>query len=291
MLASGAGALFLAEILPWSEVYGVMAAMVAIGAITVLASPEPGGEAAAAQLLREQAVAAAMVERTGISGRRARLAAWLYGAVVAPFRDFMERPAWLQILLFILLFKLGEVFAAALVMPFYLDLGFTKMEIAGVTKVFGLVATIVGGLIGGALVGRMGIRRGLMVTGILQMVSNFAYMMLASAGHDLGMLMVSVAVENVCGGMATAAFVAYLSSLCSVAYTATQYALLTSLAGFGRDVLSSSSGWFVQHLGWYGYYLFSIGLCLPGLVLLAWLMARPAVDESAATLEPATLGS
>ncbi|MEI6985042.1 MAG: MFS transporter [Rhodospirillaceae bacterium] len=276
MLISGAGALYLASVLPWSEVYAVMAAMVVVGMATVLMSPEPGGEAAAALLEHEKAAAAAMVKRTGLAGRRATVAAWLYGAVVAPFRDFMVHPAWLGILLFIVLFKLGEVFAAALVNPFYLGLGFTKIEIASVTKIFGLVATIAGGLIGGGMVGRLGILRGLLVTGALQMVSNLAYVALAAAGHDIGMLMLSVAVENVCGGMATAAFVAYLSSLCSIAYTATQYALLTSLAGFARDVLASSSGWFAERLGWSAYYLLSTGLCLPGLMLLLWLSARPA---------------
>ena len=178
-------------------------------------------------------------------------------------------------LLFILLFKLGEVFAGVMAIPFYLELGFTKVEIASVTKVFGLVATIVGGLIGGVLVGRLGIVRGLLATGVLQMVSNLSFTALAVLGHHTGALMVTVAVENVCGGMATAAFVAYLSSLCSVAYTATQYALLTSLAAFGRDVLAASSGWCADRMGWFAYYLFSTGLCLPGLALLAWLTYCP----------------
>jgi len=286
MLISGAGALFLASALPWSEVYAVMAALVGVGVVTVLMSPEPGTAGAAALLAREQAEAAALIGRTGLSGRRARVAAWLYGAVVAPFRDFMRHPAWLGILLFIVLFKLGEVFAAVLVNPFYLELGFSKIEIASVTKVFGLAATIAGGLIGGILVGRLGILRGLLVTGVLQMVSNLAYVALAAAGHDIGMLMVTVALENVCGGMATSAFVAYLSSLCSVAYTATQYALLTSLAGFTRDVLASSSGWFAGQLGWSSYFLFSTGLCLPGLMLLLWLSARPPRPVAATAPEP-----
>ena len=272
MLASGAGGLYLAAILPWSEVYGVMAGLVLVGVATVLAAPEPDGAAA---LARDAADAAALVARSGLAGRRARLAAWLYGAVVAPFRDFMGRPAWQGVLLFILLFKLGEVFAGVMAIPFYLELGFTKVEIASVTKVFGLVATIVGGLIGGVLVGRLGIVRGLLATGVLQMVSNLSFTALAVLGHHTGALMVTVAVENVCGGMATAAFVAYLSSLCSVAYTATQYALLTSLAAFGRDVLAASSGWCADRMGWFAYYLFSTGLCLPGLALLAWLTYCP----------------
>ncbi len=268
MLASGAGGLYLAAILPWSEVYVVMGGLALVGMATVLGAPEPEGAAA---LARDTADAEALMVRSGLDGRRARLGAWLYGAVVAPFRDFTLRPAWQVVLLFILLFKLGEVFAGVMAIPFYLELGFTKVEIASVTKVFGLVATIAGGLIGGVLVGRFGIVRGLLVTGVLQMVSNLSFSALAVIGHDVGALMITVTIENVCGGMATAAFVAYLSSLCSVAYTATQYALLTSLAAFARDVLAASSGWCADRLGWMAYYLFSTGLCLPGLVLLAWL--------------------
>ncbi len=150
-----------------------------------------------------------------------------------------------------------------------------RVEIASVTKLFGLGATIAGGLIGGVLVARLGIVRGLLVTGTLQMVSNLAYIALAYAGHDIFMLMASVAAENICAGMATAAFVAYLSSLCSVAYTATQYALLTSLTGIGRDLFAAGSGFAAQHLGWVPFFLLATALCLPGLALLLWLSASP----------------
>ncbi|MEI8395536.1 MAG: MFS transporter [Rhodospirillaceae bacterium] len=282
MLASGAGALYLASILSWPQVYAVMAGMVAIGMITVLSAPEPAAVDAGRMLAREHAEAATLVRHYGLTGRFAKLAAWLYGAVISPFRDFVHKPDWWAVLLFITLFKLGEVFAAALVLPFYLELGFDKVEIATVTKVFGLIATIAGGLIGGGLVGRLGIMRGLLVTGVLQALSNFAYIALNAAGHDLGMLMVTVALENVCAGMATAAFVAYLSSLCSLAYTATQYALLTSLAKLASDLLKSSSGWFAEQLGWVSYFLLSIGLCLPALVLLLWLTTRPEQATAAA---------
>ena len=277
MLISGAGALYLASVLSWAAVYGVMATLVAVGMITVLAAPEPKGEAAAAALLREHADAATAIRirDRGLTGRRAAVAAWLYSAVVAPFRDFTHHRAWAAILVFVVLFKLGEVFAAVLVNPFYLEVGFTKVEIASVTKVFGLVATIAGGLVGGVLVGRLGILRALLVTGALQMLSNLSYVALAATGPDIRMLMVTVAVENICGGMATSAFVAYLSSLCSLAYTATQYALLTSLSGVARDLLTAPSGWVQVGLGWTGYYLFSTTLCLPALVLLLWLTRRP----------------
>ena len=275
MLISGAGALYLASVLSWPEVYVAMAAAVLVGVATILFSPEPGDAATAALLAHEHAAATELARSRGLTGRRARVAAWFYGAVVAPLRDFMLHPAWLAILLFITLFKLGEVFAAGMVNPFYLELGFSKVEIASVTKLFGLGATILGGLAGGVLVARLGIVRGLLVTGTLQMASNLAYIALAYAGHDIVMLMASVAAENVCAGMATAAFVAYLSSLCSVAYTATQYALLTSLTGIGRDLFSASSGFAAQTLGWVPFFLLATALCLPGLGLLLWLSASP----------------
>ena len=275
MLISGAGALYLASVLSWPEVYAAMAAAVLVGVATILFSPEPGDAATTALLAREHAAAAALAESRGLTGRRARVAAWFYSAVLAPLRDFMLHPAWLAILLFITLFKLGEVFAAGMVNPFYLGLGFTKVEIASVTKVFGLGATIAGGLIGGVLVARLGIVRGLMLTGTLQMVSNLAYVALAYAGHDIVMLMASVAAENISAGMATAAFVAYLSSLCSVAYTATQYALLTSLTGIGRDLFAAGSGFAAEQLGWVPFFLLATLLCLPGLGLLLWLSASP----------------
>jgi PAT family beta-lactamase induction signal transducer AmpG len=282
MLTSGAGALYLASALPWREVYAVMAMLVGVGMVTILCAPEPGTSGTEALLEQERQLARALVRRRGLFGWRARLVAWAYGAVIAPFADFMRHPAWLGILAFIVLFKLGEVYAGVMAMPFYLELGFTKPEIAGVTKVFGLIATITGGLIGGGMVGRLGVVRALLVTGLLQMVSNLCFTALAWAGHDLGMLMLTVAVENICGGMATAAFVAYLSGLCSVAYTATQYALLTSLAAFARDVLATGSGWCAESLGWVGYFLFSTALALPGLGLLLWLSARPPLPCAAA---------
>ncbi len=275
MLISGAGALYLASVLSWPEVYMVMAAAVLVGMATILASPEPGDAATKAQLEHEHAAATALAHRRGLTGRRAHVAAWFYGAVAAPLRDFMLHPGWLAILLFITVFKLGEVFAAGMVNPFYLELGFSKVEIASVTKVFGLGATIIGGLVGGILVAKLGIARGLMITGTLQMLSNLAYIALAYTGHDIVMLMASVAAENVCAGMATAAFVAYLSGLCSVAYTATQYALLTSLTGIGRDVFAASSGFAAERLGWVSFFLLATALCLPGLILLRWLADTP----------------
>ena len=269
MLAAGAGAISLADVLSWSQVYAVMAGLVLVGVATVLLSPEP----------REPAAAEAGAPPAGLSAA----AGWLYGAVVAPFAQFMRRDGWVFILLFIMLYKLGDAYLGVMANPFYVEMGFTKQEIAAVSKVFGLGATIVGGLIGGAIVYRHGIRRALLVGGVLMAASNLVFAAQAAVGHSVPMLMVTIAVENLTGGMGTAAFVAYLSSLCDVAYTATQYALLSSFMAFARDVLSASSGWLADQVDWVAFFLISTALAVPGLVLLVWMMRRFPAAEPATT--------
>jgi len=161
--------------------------------------------------------------------------------------------------------------------PVYIEMGFSKIEIANISKLFGLVATLAGGLIGGIMVARFGLLKSLMVCGVLQMASNLMFAVQAMAGYDLALLTVTIGLENLTGGMGTAAFVAYLSSLCNVAYTATQYALLSSLMAFARTVLASSGGWLADHMDWVGFFLLSAVAALPGLVMLIWLMrALPA---------------
>lgn len=272
MLAAGAGALYIADFHGWRVAYEAMAALVLVGVVTILINKEPKVAVSPESLQREQHVADWLAARPHLSGRMAALLSWLYGAVVAPFAQFMSRKGWVVMLAFIATYKLGEVLAGVMSSPFYVDLGFTKLEIANVTKLFGLWATIIGGLLGGLLVGRVGVLRGLMIGGILQMVSNISYVALAWAGHDLSALAVTVAVENVCGGVATAAFVAYLSGLCNVAYTATQYALLSSFYKLGGDLFGASSGWLADRMDWVSFFLLSMAGALPALILLTRLM-------------------
>ncbi len=289
MLASGAGALYLAEFFGWHVAYYAMAALVSVGMLTILLNREPKAVVSADSLQREQRVAGWLAARPHLNGRRAELLAWLYGAVVAPFAQFMTRRAWLAILLFIACYKLGDVLAGVMAAPFYVDLGFEKTEIANVTKVFGLWATIVGGLVGGVVVSRFGVLRGLLVGGLMQMLSNLGFVMLAMVGHDVSALAVAVAVENVCGGIATAAFVAYLSSLCDAAYTATQYALLSSFYKLGGDLFGSFSGVLADSMDWVSFFLLSMAGALPGLLILLWLMGRR--EEPRPVAEPAPAGS
>ena len=262
MLMAGAGAISLADSLSWPAVYSIMAAMVLVGLVTVLLSREPKEPEAR----QEQ-------------GRGRGAAEWLIDAVVRPFTDFMKRDGWVFVLLFIMLYKLGDAYLGVMANPFYVEMGFTKGEIAAVSKVFGMGATIVGGLLGGILVFRFGIRASLLVCGVLMAASNLVFAVQAMVGHSVPMLTVTIAVENLTGGMGTTAFVAYLSSLCNVAYTATQYALLSSFMAFARDVLSASSGWLADQVDWVTFFLASTGLAVPGLLLLVWMMRRyPAAD-------------
>jgi PAT family beta-lactamase induction signal transducer AmpG len=256
MLASGAGALFLAATLDWFWVYVAMAGLLAVGIATTLAAPEPAAAGGA----------------SGVG-----LVARLRQAVVEPFAEFLRRQGIgvaLLVLAFILLYKLGDAFAGVMANPFYVKIGFTKLEIAWVTKIFGLAATLAGVFAGGVLVSRYGVMRALLVSGVLQMLSNLMFAAQAMAGHDVRLLVFTIAIENLTGGMGSAAFVAYLSVLCNVAYTATQYALFTSFMAVPRTFLSASSGWVADHVDWVTFFVISTILAIPGLLVLAWMMRR-----------------
>lgn len=271
MLASGAGALFLATHLTWLQVYAVMAALLAVGIAAVLVAPEPARRDTPEARERERRVRDYLSERPQLAGRTAAAAAWLYGAVVAPFTDFMKRRGWVAVLLFVTFYKFGDALAGVMTNPFLLELGFSKTEIATVVKTYGLVATLLGAAAGGSLMNGVGLVRGLWICGILQMVSNLTFAVQAFAGHDLAMLTITIGLENFASGMGTAAFVGYLSSLCNVAYTATQYALLTSFMSAARTWLSSSGGWLADRMSWPEFFVLTTIAAIPGLVLLAWI--------------------
>ena len=270
MLASGAGALYLAEGMDWGLVYVVMAVLVTVGVATILASPEPRLAEADMAAHRDR-VAAALAGRVASRGRRAALVAWLYGAVIAPFAEFARRPRWLLVLSFIVFYKLGDSMAGAMTGPFMVELGFSNAEIANVGKIYGFGATLLGLFVGGWLIGARGIMVSLWICGFLQLLSNLVFAIQAEVGHDTAMLAVTVGFENLAGGMGTAAFVAYLSSLCNIAYTATQYALLSSLMAAGRTALSTPAGWFADMMEWTTFFVLTTACAIPGLLLLLWL--------------------
>ena len=274
MLVSGAGALYLASFFDWQTTYTVMAALMSVGMITILLNPEPKVHESEESRAQEEKVAAFLAKRPNLPPRLGAALAWIHGAVVAPFAEFLGRRGWLLVLAFILLYKFGDALAGVMSNPFYVELGFTKIEIANISKAFGLAATIVGGIMGGLMVSRFGIMKSLLYCGLLQAVSNLMFAILAMAGHDMTLLTATIAIENLSGGMGTAAFVAYLSSLCNVAYTATQYALLSSFMAFGRTLLSSGGGWMADHMDWVSFFVATTFAALPGLLLLVWMARR-----------------
>jgi MFS transporter, PAT family, beta-lactamase induction signal transducer AmpG len=274
MMVSGAGALYLATTLSWFETYAIMAAMLFVGIITTLLNPEPIQKESSESLEQEAKIQTYMEARPWLTGWRKDMLTWISGAVIAPFAEFMTRRGWLLTLLFILLYKFGDALAGVMSNPFYVELGFSKIEIANVSKLFGLVTLIIGSFIGGALVNRIGIMKALLWCGMLQMLSNLMFVWLAHTGYDMTVLTFTIAIENLSSGMGMAAFVSYLSALCNVAYTATQYALLSSLMAFGRTLLSSSGGWFADHMSWGPFFLLTTAAALPGILLLVWMIRR-----------------
>ena len=256
MLVSGAGALFLADHRAWPVVYMVMALLGAVGMVTLVVMTEPVSRRAA---------------RLDEAGRPLR---WIESAVVRPFLDFTRRPGWIAILSFVLLYKFGDALLGIMANPFYLEMGFTKSEIAAISKIFGLSMTLAGVALGGVLVSRIGLLKSLLICGIAQAATNLLFAMQAMRGDDRSFLMLTIGADNLAGGMASTALIAYLSSLCNVAYTATQYALLSALSAFARTILSSSSGWIADHATWVAFFVISTLAAVPGLVLLGWMMRR-----------------
>ena len=251
LLFSGAGALFLASVMSWTSVYLIMAGGILIGLITILLSKEP---------------------KNNKASKPYTLRATIVNAVIKPFSNFMKRDRWLLILLFIFFYRMSDAYVAPMAYPFFDDIGFTKIQIASIIKIYGVIATILGTLIGGVVVNRIGLARALFICGILQGLSNLVYVGQVYAGNNAQILMINIFIENVSGGMGTAAFVAYLSSLCNKKYTATQYALLSSFMGAARDLFSASSGFVAHILSWQNFFIATTIMALPGMIILYYLI-------------------
>jgi PAT family beta-lactamase induction signal transducer AmpG len=263
LLVAGALALILADRLPWSSVYLIMAGTMVIGIFATLFAPEP----------KEISPPASLAE-----------------AVFLPFGEFFQRKGVMRgllILLFITLYKLGDALLSNMTTPFLMQTGFTKTDIGAIQVGMGLIATIVGALLGGSILSRIGINRSLWIFGILQAVSNLAYFCLAYLGKNYQVMVLAINIEQFCGGLGTAAFVAFLMSLCNQRFSATQYALLSSLMAVSRDILSAPGGAIAEVTGWSTFFLITIVAAVPGLLLLPvfapWnslpeAMPRPGLD-------------
>lgn len=242
MLLSGAGGLILADRASFASVYAIMAACLIPGIITTLLAPEPR-----------------------INGHPPKT---LKAAVVEPLLEYFSRPGAVWILAFILLYKIGDSMASAMTIPFYLDIGFSNTEIGTIGKIFGFWATIGGALAGGILTLRIGIYRGLWVFGFFQAISTVCFVFLARIGYSIPALSAVIGFENFTSGMGTAAFVAFMALLTDKRFTATQYALLSSLMGVPRVLASAPTGILASYMGWEYFFIFCTIIAAPGLLIL-----------------------
>jgi len=261
LLASGGG-LIMADHMDFSMVYLILAGCMLPGLITTLLTPEPEVPAGTPKTMRQ--------------------------AVVDPLVEYFSRQGALWILAFVLLYKIGDTMASAMTTPFYLDIGFSKSEIGAVVKLFGFWATIAGGLAGGIMMIRLGINRSLWVFGFLQSVSTAGFALLANVGYSIPLLSSVIAFENLSSGMGTAAYVAFMASITNKKFTATQYALLTSLMGIPRVLASAPTGFLVKNVGWETFFIFCALIAIPGMLLL--LKFAPWNEEASAGAETSGFG-
>lgn len=259
MIVSGAVALSMSEFMSWKTVYLLMASAIGLGVIATLLSDEP---------------------------ESVRPPRTLGEAVVEPFKDFFLRPGSIEIMIFILLFKLDSSIASALMTSFFVEMKFARSDIGAIIKLFGMIATIVGALLGGMLIPKLGLKRALIVFGILQGATNLLFLMMAKFPYEYGMreingvmtqvvegsgrtaLAFTIAVENLAGGMGTAAFTAFLMSLCNRRFTVTQYALLTSLMAVPSKFIAAPTGYLQASVGWEQYFVISTLIAIPGILML-----------------------
>jgi PAT family beta-lactamase induction signal transducer AmpG len=242
MLAATGGGLILADHMPFSMVYTLLAACLLPGLVATLLTPEPDTPKGTPQTLKE--------------------------AVVAPFVEYFSRTNAVWILAFILLYKIGDTMAGSMTAPFYVDLAFTKTEVGALVKLVGFWAILGGTFLGGMIMLKLGINRSLWVFGVLQAVSTAGFAALARIGHHLPALGMVIGFENLTAGMGTAAYAAFMASITNKKFTATQYALLTSLMGVPRVVVSSGTGYMAEFMGWTGFFIFCTFIAAPGMLLL-----------------------
>ena len=271
MIWAGAGVLWVATLAQgeqlgyavraWQVAYSVMAACMVVGIVTVLLSPEP--------------------QPRPLPPSRS-VQEWLHSALVAPFADFIARYRWQAALVLglIAVYRISDVVMGIMANPFYVDMGYTKAEVATVTKIYGVVMTLLGAFVGGVLSMRFGVMRILMLGALLSAGSNLLFAWLAGHGHDVTALIAVVSADNLAGGVASAAFIAYLSSLTNVSYSATQYALFSSMMLLLPKFVAGFSGDYVNAFGYAQFFTSTALLGLP-VLLLVWLASKVKTASSA----------
>jgi PAT family beta-lactamase induction signal transducer AmpG len=244
MILSSGIALILADYMSWGSVYQLMAASLIIGMVTTLLSPEPLVEGVKLPKLSE---------------------------FIEPFKEFFTRARWKELILLILIYKITDAFAMALLTPFLMEIGFSKAEIGSVLKVIGVASTIGGALVAGALMERMTLKQSLWIFGLAQLLANLSYAWLATVGHNFPVFVTSVIIENFGAGLGTAAYVAFLMAVTDKRFSGTQYALFTSIAALSRIAVQFPSGVVATSIGWPLYFLLSVALGIPAVI---WVLLR-----------------
>ena len=264
-MISGAGSFYMAEDYGWEHTFMVISALYIVGIIFMLTLKEP-------EIVCEKFKALTLHSWKVMS--------------IDPFADFLKRDGAIIILLAIIFYKLGDAMLGVVATPFYMELGFTLKEIARTVKVFGLSALVVGSYVGGFIMYRFGHFKGLMIGGIAQSITNVSFIWLHHMGHDIDALWIAIAIENLASGMGNAALIGYLSYLCNKQFSATQYALFSSASGLFSHTIVMYGGSLVKMMGWDMYFVMTILLAIPGLLLLLYLNNKygfsnnPSADQS-----------
>jgi PAT family beta-lactamase induction signal transducer AmpG len=265
LLVSGAGAIKAADLVGWHAALLGVALILCVAPLVTLIAPEPA------------------VERAGKAAQQTGIVARLRHAVIEPLSEFLGRPGAWPILAFVALFKLDEAMAGVMTAPFYRSLGFDRNAIAVANFLPSLAAVLAGTAVGGWLVARLGVGRALLLTGCVQSLAMWMYVVLAFSHGQEQVLYATVFIEAFAGGLADAAFIAYLSGLCSVAFTATQYALLSSVAAIGLRTVGGLTGFLAEAIGWKAFYLVCTLAALPSMALMFYLLRRyPPVEKKRA---------
>ena len=285
LIGSGAGALYLAEYVSWFAAYAAMAGLMGLGMLGALLAPRVGdaSEAEDASYAEEEGSDASALVRAGH---------WLRRAIVSPFVDFFARYRWeaLLILAMIGAYRVPDFVMGVMANPFYLDLGFSKADIANIVKLYGIWLSIAGAFAGGAVVAWAGLLPTLVVAGIAAAVTNLIYAWLSTQGANLGALTLAISAENFAGGFAATALIAYMSSLTSTAFTATQYALFSSFYALPGKILGGLSGVMVDGWGYFAFFSVTAALGIPAVLLASFMWWRTATGRSLAHGREATRG-
>lgn len=259
MMLTGSLGLWLSDRMTWDSVYFILALFMGVGIITTLFCKEPKG-------IRE--------------AKEGTVLDWIRESYVGPFKDFIQKSGWQWILAFILLYYFGDQIIGRMSTVFYKEVGFTGKEVALATKTFGMWMVVLGGFIGGSIGFRFGVMRTMLVAGILHMAANMCFIILATKGHSIHMLYVTVAAENLSSGAMASGFVAYLSRLCNKQFTGTQYALFSAIMAMPRTYVTAFvSGPLAEHLDWVSFFIAATAGAVPGLLILLVLMKKFPVDK------------